>query len=115
MAEQLNTDPLTEDQFAVLKMYCKVDNTVEDDLLMQLVHDAGSEIATAIRFGSTPEDFLTPTATRDRFFAAMMRQVKEEYDYRGEGAEVMRYPLLTPVAGIVNQLRTETGDADAND
>jgi hypothetical protein len=41
-----------------------------------------------------------------------MKQVKEDYDYRGEGAEIMRYQLIEPVANIVNQLRAEVPNED---
>lgn len=47
-----------------------------------------------------------------------MKQVKEDYDYRGMGAEVMRFPLQTSTTNIINQLRSELpeedGDSDAN-
>lgn len=114
MAE-LDTSPLTPEQFATLKMYLKVDQNIEDDMIMLLVHDAADELAKAVRFGSTPEDYLKQPLARDRFFTAIMKQVKEDYDYRGMGAEVMRFPLQTSTTNIINQLRTEIGgDADAD-
>ena len=107
----LDKSPLTDEQFQVLKMYLKVDQTIEDPMIMQLVHDACGEISSAISFLSNPE-------TRDRFFTALMKQVKEDYDYRGMGAEVMRFPLQTSTTNIINQLRSELpeedGDPDAN-
>ncbi|WP_432765573.1 head-tail connector protein [Lacticaseibacillus paracasei] len=99
-------------------MYLKVDQTIEDPMIMQLVNDACGEISSAIRFGSTPEQFLSNPETRDRFFTALMKQVKEDYDYRSMGAEVMRFPLQTSTTNIINQLRSELpkvdGDSDAH-
>lgn len=113
MAEPMEHGPLTDEQFAVLKMYCKVDQDVEDGILDVLVSGAADQIASAVQTGMTPESLLAQPLTRDRYFSALMKQVKEDYDYRGEGSDIMRYPLLEPVAGIVNQLRTEvTGNAD---
>ncbi|WP_203633756.1 head-tail connector protein [Lacticaseibacillus suibinensis] len=114
MAESNAHGPLTEDQFDVLKMYCKVDQEVEDDMLDLLTSGAAAQIASAVQTGMKPELLLSNAETRDRYFVAIMQQVKEEYDYRGEGADVMRYPLLDTVAATVNQLRTEVAD-DAND
>lgn len=114
----LDKSPLTDEQFQVLKMYLKVDQTIEDPMIMQLVHDACGEISSAISFGSKPEQFLSNPETRDRFFTALMKQVKEDYDYRGMGAEVTRFPLQTSTTNIINQLRSELpeedGDSDAN-
>ena len=104
--------PLTDAQFAVLKMYCKVDQSVEDDMLDVLASNAETQIASAIRVGLTPESLLSEPLYRDRFFTAVMKQVKEDYDYRGEGAEIMRYQLIEPVANIVNQLRAEVPNED---
>lgn len=105
--------PLTDQQFAVLKMYCKVDQDVEDEMIDTLKSAAATQIASAVQTGMTPEALLAQPLTRDRFFSALMKQTKEEYDYRGEGADTMRYPLLDTVADIVNQLRTEVvTDAD---
>ncbi|RNE05582.1 putative phage protein (possible DNA packaging) [Lacticaseibacillus paracasei] len=115
---KLNKILLTDEQFQVLKMYLKVDQTIEDPMIMQLVNDACGEISSAIRFGSNPEQFLSNPETRDRFFTALMKQVKEDYDYRGMGAEVMRFPLQTSTTNIINQLRSELpeedGDSDAD-
>ena len=112
----LGKSPLTDEQFQVLKMYLKVDQTIEDPMIMQLVHDACGEISSAISFGSNPEQFLSNPETRDRFFTALMKQVKEDYDYRGMG--VMRFPLQTSTTNIINQLRSELpeedGDPDAH-
>ena len=110
--DELDTAPLTAEQFNTLKLYLKVDQNIEDDLLMQMVHDAADEIATAVKTGSTPEDYLQSETKRSRFFSAIMKVVKENYDYRGEGAEIMRYPLLEPVNSTINQLR---GEADEDE
>lgn len=114
MADEVTHTGLTDAQFAVLKMYCKIDQTVEDDMLDALIFSVSTQIASAVQTGTAPESLLAKHETRDRFFTAVMKQVKEEYDYRGEGADVMRYPLLDTVSAIVNQLRTEVSD-DAND
>lgn len=105
--EALDTMPLTTDQFAVLKMYCKIDSTVEDGMLMQLFHDASEQISSAIEFGTTPEQFLADPQKRDRFFSAAMKQTKEDYETRGLSADIMRYPVITSVDNTINQLRTE--------
>lgn len=110
MADEVTYTGLTDAQFAVLKMYCKIDQTVEDDMLGILASNAESQIANAIQTGLTPESLLSEPLYRDRFFTAVMKQVKEDYDYRGEGAEIMRYQLIEPVANIVNQLRAEVPD-----
>lgn len=104
--------PLTDAQFDVLKMYCKVDQSVEDDMLDVLASNAETQIASAIQTGLIPESLLSEPLYRDRFFTAVMKQVKEDYDYRGEGAEIMRYQLIEPVANIVNQLRAEVPNAN---
>ncbi|ABY84308.1 head-tail connector protein [Lactobacillus phage Lrm1] len=109
---------LTDEQFATLKMYVKVDQGIEDDMLKLLINDAGTELSAAIKTGSKPEDYLSNPEVRDRFFTALMKQVKEDYDYRGMGAEVMRFPLQTSTTNIINQLRSELpeedGDPDAH-
>lgn len=107
MPEVTHGSPLSEQQFAVLKMYAKIDNTIEDDLLDVLISGSATQIANAIHTGVSPEQLLQTRSTRDRFFTAIMQQVKEQYDNRGESADVMRYPLVDTVSAIVNQLRTE--------
>ncbi|KRK40896.1 head-tail connector protein [Loigolactobacillus bifermentans] len=113
MADELKHAPLTDAQFAVLKMYCKIDQDFEDGMLDVLVNDAATEIASAVQTGLEPAVLLAQPTLCDRYFSAIMKQVKENYDYRGEGAEIMRYPLLEPVVNTINQLRTEVAaDAD---
>ncbi len=105
--------PLSNAQFKVLKTYTKVDSDFEDNMLDLMVADASAEIAKGVTTSMTPEDFLASDELRDRFLMALFKQVKENYDYRGEGSEIMRYPLIEPVNAIINQLRTEVvGSAD---
>ncbi|ERL64047.1 hypothetical protein L248_1694 [Schleiferilactobacillus shenzhenensis LY-73] len=96
-------------------MYAKIDQDIEDDMLQFLVTDAGAELAAAIKMGSNPEDYLSKPEYRDRFFAALAKTVKEDYDYRGLGAEIMRYPLSTPVTNVIHQLRAEVETAEDGD
>lgn len=99
-------------------MYLKVEETIEDPMIMQLVHDACGEKRLAIVFGRKPEQCLSNPETRDRFATALMKQVKEDYDYRGMGAEEMRCSLQTRTTNKkkerCRELPEEDGDPDAN-
>lgn len=100
---------LTPDQFATLKNYCKIDQDFDDDVLKELINSAAMELCAAIKFKSKPEDFRDER----RFFVAVMKMVKEDYDYRGMGSEVMRFPLANQsVVNIINQLRAELPEGD---
>lgn len=109
-----NDTLLSDEQLETLKTYAKIDQDIEDNMLKVLINDAGWELAAAIRTGSRPEDYLSKPEIRDRFFSALMKQVKEDYDYRGMGAEVMRFPLQTSTINIINQLRSELTDEDGD-
>ncbi|MCH4170669.1 MAG: head-tail connector protein [Lactobacillus sp.] len=106
---------LTDTQLATLKVYLKVDQGIEDGMIESIYQAAATEIARAISFDLAPGYFLADERFKDRFFVAVMKQVKEEYDYRGLGSEVMRFPIQTPIVNIINQIRTELeAEADAN-
>jgi len=97
-------DLLNDAQFKVLKNYCKIDQSFDDNVLKQLVDSGAMEIARAIDDTKEPNDFIKDS----RFFVALMKFVEEDYYYRGTGSEVMRFPLQNPtVVNVINQLRSE--------
>ncbi|KRN88195.1 head-tail connector protein [Ligilactobacillus acidipiscis] len=99
---------LTDDQFATLKLYCKIDQDFDDDVLKNLVDSTGLEIARAIQADSTPATFISDP----RFLIALMKQVKEDYYQRGITADNYRPELTNSIADIVNQLRSEVDDSE---
>ncbi|GBG94974.1 DNA-packaging protein [Ligilactobacillus salitolerans] len=102
MAENL----LSEDQFATLKNYCKVDQDFDDDVLLGMVDSAALMITRAIKFSAMPIEFVNDP----RFKIALMKQVKEDYYQRGLTADNYRPELTNSIADIVNQLRSEVID-----
>lgn len=101
---------LSKDQFTTLKNYCKIDQNFDDDVLHELIESAALELCAAIKDQSKPDDFKD----EPRFFVAIMKIVKEDYDYRGMGSEVMRFPLANQsVINIINQLRSEITEGDS--
>ncbi|MFT9003794.1 MAG: head-tail connector protein [Liquorilactobacillus hordei] len=100
---------LTDDQFATLKLYCKIDQDFDDDVLKNLVDSTGLEIARAIQAGSTPATFINDP----RFLTALMKQVKEGYYQRGLTSDSSyRAELANGIEDIVNQMRAELSDDD---
>lgn len=107
-----NTKLLTDQQFKTLKLYCKIDQDFDDDVLNELIESAASEISHAISSTKQPSDFISD----HRFFVALMKYVEEDYYYRGTGSEVMRFPLQnTTINNVIHQLRSELDETDAND
>lgn len=105
----------TDEQYDIVKLYLKVSQDIEKTMIIQMMISAGDELAKAISSDMTAEDFLNDDRFKSRFFTALLKQVKEEYDYRGLGSEVMRFPIQTPVVNIINQIRAElVGDTDAH-
>ena len=99
---------LTDEQFATIKNYCKIDQDYDDDLLHIIIDGASDEIAKAIVDGGTADTFLVSEDKYDsRFFVAVMKQVAEEYTQRGLTSTNYRFELLTGLSSIINQLRSE--------
>lgn len=99
---------LTDEQFATIKNYCKIDQDFDDDVLHILIDSASDEIAKAIVKDGTAETFLVSEDQYDnRFFVAVMKQVAEEYTQRGLTSTNYRFELLTGLNSIINQLRSE--------
>lgn len=99
---------LTDEQFATIKNYCKIDQDYDDDLLHIIIDGASDEIAKAIVENGTSDTFLVSEDKYDsRFFVAVMKQVAEEYTQRGLTSTNYRFELLTGLSSIINQLRSE--------
>jgi len=95
---------LSDQQFKTLKLYCKIDQDFDDDVLNSLIDSAASEITHAISSTKKPTDYINDP----RFFVALMKFVEEDYYYRGNGSEVMRFPLQnTTINNVIHQLRAE--------
>lgn len=102
----MSIDWLGEEKLSVLKQYCKIDNDFEDELLEVLIQGAAEEIVNAIDENAKPSDFINDT----RFFLAVMKTVKEDYELRGLTANGTRNELPNGVVGIINQLRGGRND-----
>ena len=99
---------LTDEQFATIKNYCKIDQDYDDDLLHIIIDGASDEIAKATVENGTSDTFLVSEDKYDsRFFVAVMKQVAEEYTQRGLTSTNYRFELLTGLSSIINQLRSE--------
>lgn len=95
---------LSDAQFKTLKNYCKIDQDFDDDVLKELINSGADELAKAISADVPASTFIK----EPRFFVALMKYVKEDYDYRGTGSEVMRFPLQnTTINNVINQMRSE--------
>lgn len=112
--KSLEQSPLTDEQLLVLKMYLKVELNIEDHMIMTLVHDACGENCSEFSFGYKPETFSRHPETRDRFYSALMKTVKEEVEVRGMGAEDLRFPLTTYTNNNLQLLRTELPEEDGD-
>lgn len=99
---------LTDEQFATIKNYCKIDQDFDDDVLHIIIDGASDVIAKAIVEDGTSDTFLVSEDKYDsRFFVAVMKQVAEEYTQRGLTSTNYRFELLTGLSSIINQLRSE--------
>lgn len=99
---------LTDEQFATIKNYCKIDQDFDDDVLHIIIDGASDVIAKAIIEDGTSDTFLVSEDKYDsRFFVAVMKQVAEEYTQRGLTSTNYRFELLTGLNSTINQLRSE--------
>lgn len=99
---------LTDEQFATIKNYCKIDQDFDDDVLHIIIDGASDVIAKAIVEDGTSDTFLVSEDKYDsRFFVAVMKQVAEEYTQRGLTSTNYRFELLTGLNSTINQLRSE--------
>lgn len=98
---------LNAEQFKVLKLYIKIDQSIEDDLLKNFVNDAADQLASAIKSNATPDYFLDNQKYADRFFNALLKMVKDAYDNRGLNIESTKNILRNSVDNVINQLRGE--------
>lgn len=99
---------LTDEQFATIKNYCKIDQDFDDDVLHIIIDGASDVIAKAIVEDGTSDTFLVSKDKYDsRFFVAVMKQVAEEYTQRGLTSTNYRFELLTGLNSTINQLRSE--------
>lgn len=89
------------DDLLKIKLYCKVDQDFEDDLIIELVESVELQISDAIETGSNPTNY----SDDPRFKLAVKKQVKEEYENRGITSDTIRYPLANGVLNIIHQLR----------
>lgn len=103
---------LTEDQFKVLKLYVKIDQSIEDDLLKTFIGDCADQLTAAIKSDIKPEFFLKNEKYCDRFFGALMKMVKDNYDNRGLNLPNMKLVFHDTVDNTINQLRVEVLDAN---
>ena len=101
---------LNAEQFKVLKLYIKIDQSIEDDLLKTFVNDAADQLVAAIKSNVTPNYFLSNKKYSDRFFNALLKIVKDTYDNRGLNIESTKYILRNSVDNVINQLRGEVFD-----
>lgn len=86
-----------------LKLYCKVDQGFDDEILKIMVDSAADLIAAAISSDNDIDQYFE----EPRFKIAVMKQVKEDYYERGITADSYRPELSTGINGIINQLRSE--------
>lgn len=92
---------MTPDELELLKIYCKVDQDFEDELIEEMYMGVELQICDAIQTGSTPSDF----ADDPRYRLAVKKQFKEEYDNRGITSDTQRAPLANGILNIIHQLR----------
>lgn len=103
---------LSERQFKTLKLYIKIDQSIEDDLLKNFVNDAADQLAVAIKSDVGPQFFLQNDKYCDRFFGALMKMVKDNYDNRGLNLSNLKLVYHDTVDNTINQLRAEVFDAN---
>lgn len=89
-----------------LKIYCKIDQDFDDEILKIMVDSAANLIIAAISSNNDINQYFK----EPRFKIAVMKQVKEDYYERGITADSYRPELSTGINGIINQLRSELSD-----
>lgn len=89
------------DELQSIKLYCKIDQDFEDDLISEFIEVVKLQISDAIETGSGPSTY----SDDPRFKLAVKKQVKEEYEHRGITSDTDRYPLANGVLNIIHQLR----------
>lgn len=102
---------LDEQRFQTVKLYCKINNTVEDYLIKTFIDAAAKKITNAISSKLNPADLENDP----RFFYALQRSVKEMYEVRGESVEGNRTFLTKETYNIINQLRGTFLENSKND
>lgn len=92
---------MTPDELELLKIYCKIDQDFEDELIKEMHMGVELQICNAIQTGSAPSDF----SNDPRYKLAVKKQFKEEYDNRGITSDTQRAPLANGILNIIHQLR----------
>lgn len=92
---------ITPEELKLVKLYCKIDQNYEDELIEEMIHGVELQVCDAIQTGSAPSDF----SDDPRFGLAVKKQVKEEYEHRGISSDTERYPLANGVLNIIHQFR----------
>ena len=93
---------MTPEELELLKLYCKIDQDFEDELIKEMYSSVVLQVSNAIVTGSEPSHF----GGDPRFNLAVKKQFKEEYEHRGVTADMQRHPLENGVLNIIHQLRT---------
>jgi len=88
-------------ELQAIKLYCKIDQDFEDELITEFLEVVKMQISDAIETGSDPVTY----SDDPRFKLAVKKQVKEEYEHRGITSDTDRYPLANGVLNIIHQLR----------
>lgn len=94
---------LSEPKFQLIKLYCRVTNSIEDELIKHFIDSSAKIIASAISDKLTPKDLEEDP----RFFFALQRKVREAYANRGESTEVNINYFDNQTYNLINQLRAE--------
>lgn len=92
---------LSNNKFQAIKLYCKVTNNIEDDMIKMFIDSAAKEITSAVSMNLNPSDLENDP----RFFILLQRAVKELYEVRGESVEGNRTFLTDKTYSIINQIR----------
>lgn len=90
-------------ELEAIRNYAKIDHTYDDDLLVELKHAAELLICDAISSECKPEDFEDDP----RFSIAVKKQVKEDYELRGQTADTVRHTIANGIVPIIHQLRAK--------
>lgn len=99
---------LNNDQLETMKRYCKIDGDYDIDVLKAIILSSADEIAAAIDETMTAEEFMNNEELKGRFFVALMKYTEEEYENRGTGSDIMRFPSANQsINNIINQIRAK--------